>query len=797
MFSSLNEKIAKELCLALLGAESEEEILRILKNYGYWNDQTAWRLFGDNENNFSIIGNQQSSPVAAMVEKFINSVDAVLMLHCYLEGLDPEDPRAPRSITEALERYFGVKDGNLANVGALQRTRLANHIGFVATGRRQTPNYTVFDRGEGQSPSKMPDTFLSLAKSNKLRIPFVQGKFNMGGTGVLQFCGRHNFQLIISRRHPQIADLRDPFAAYWGFTIVRREDPSAGRRNSTFTYLAPGGTVPHFRSESIQIPDNGLGTQPLPALEWGTIIKMFEYEMTGFKTNILLDFYNQVSLLVPRIGLPIRFYERRGYPGHSLETTMSGLHVRLEEDKRENLENGFPTHVEIRVMGEAMRASIYAFRKGGAEKYRKNEGIIFTVNGQTHGLISQNFFSRRSVGMSYLADSILVIVDCDRISGRAREDLFMNSRDRLRSGELRAEIERTLERILHQHQGLRELRERRRREEIENRLAGARPLRDILNKILKKSPALTALFTAGGDISNPFRSRNAGEQEKFEGRPHPTYFFLRKGEESKNCHIGQRFRVQFETDVVNDYFGRDQYPGEFTLHINGRPTEEYTLNLWNGVATLNVSLPAWVQVGDDLYCEAWVTDETLIEPFYNTFTRHVLSEVSSQPGRAGQRRPPVGPGNGDRSLPEGLNIPEVIEVREEEWERHGFDKYSALKVVDTGEGSYDFFVNMDNVYLLSEIKEARESDPRMLEARFKHALVLVGLALLKEQENRERMVADRDRSVEDVEDRSETMETRIFEVTRAVAPILLPMINILGDLEIEEEPADEMPEREA
>ena len=30
---------------------------------------------------------------------------------------------------------------------------------------------------------KAADTFLSLNKNNKLRIPFVQGKFNMGGTG--------------------------------------------------------------------------------------------------------------------------------------------------------------------------------------------------------------------------------------------------------------------------------------------------------------------------------------------------------------------------------------------------------------------------------------------------------------------------------------------------------------------------------------------------------------------------------------------------------------------------------------
>ena len=49
----------------------------------------------------------------------------------------------------------------------------------------------------------MPDTFLSLDKSNKLRIPFVQGKFNMGGTGVFEFCGPNGLQLIVTRRNPR------------------------------------------------------------------------------------------------------------------------------------------------------------------------------------------------------------------------------------------------------------------------------------------------------------------------------------------------------------------------------------------------------------------------------------------------------------------------------------------------------------------------------------------------------------------------------------------------------------------
>src|SRR5207248_2286703 len=79
----------------------------------------------------------------------------------------------------------------------------------------------------------------------KLKILFVQGKFNMGGTGALRFCGQNSFQLIITRRNPTIVakwNGHDPTASKWGFTIVRRERPIIGAgnvKNSVYSYLAP------------------------------------------------------------------------------------------------------------------------------------------------------------------------------------------------------------------------------------------------------------------------------------------------------------------------------------------------------------------------------------------------------------------------------------------------------------------------------------------------------------------------------------------------------------------------------
>lgn len=192
-----------ELFEQLLHAEMEEQVEQILAHCGFdLSNTAAWRPLGDMENNFSTVGNQQTEATAAMVEKIINAIDAQLMARCFLAGINPEGPQAPRTMAEAVERFFKVRGGLLANLDAKQQTDLAKNVHVVAVGEKNAPSYLIIDSGEGQTPDAFPETFLSLNKSNKIRIPFVQGKFNSGGTGVLQFCGERNIQLICSRRQP-------------------------------------------------------------------------------------------------------------------------------------------------------------------------------------------------------------------------------------------------------------------------------------------------------------------------------------------------------------------------------------------------------------------------------------------------------------------------------------------------------------------------------------------------------------------------------------------------------------------
>ena len=98
----------------MIQADKETDVIKALEDADLWSEQKYWRFYGDYENNYNTIGNQQSQPEAALVEKIINSVDARLMNECQMLSINPEGKKAPKSIREAVARFFD-KDANPNN----------------------------------------------------------------------------------------------------------------------------------------------------------------------------------------------------------------------------------------------------------------------------------------------------------------------------------------------------------------------------------------------------------------------------------------------------------------------------------------------------------------------------------------------------------------------------------------------------------------------------------------------------------------------------------------------------------
>lgn len=813
-----NESL-KDLCLSLMKVDTEVDVINLLEQAGLWDNPGVWRYYGDRETNFNIIGNQQSKPDAALVEKIVNSVDACLINECLVRGIDPQGPSAPQSIQQAVKLFF--KDESDSGTGRIRddkRTQISSKITLAVTGIAPSrgggnPCFTIVDAGEGQTPDMIPKTFVSLDASNKVRIPFVQGQFNMGGTGVLQFCGRHKLQFILTRRNPRISgnEDADPTGEYWGFTLVRREDPKGGLKSAVYAYLAPvyadtkpnTGEVLRFVADKMPIfPEKNEAY--IRKARWGTLIKLYEYSVPGFKGHILRKdgALYKIELRLPDLALPVRLHEcRQGYGGGpaSFDTTAAGISVRLDEDRGQNVEDDFPTSSPMSVMGQHMTVTVYAFKKGKAQTYRNNEGILFTVNGQTQGYLTTDFFRREKVGLSYLRDSVMVIIDCTKFDEVGRADLFMTSRDRLRDGEFRKELEKVLEDFLKNHDGLRTLKERRKREEIEAKLDEDKPLENVLESILKQSPSLSSIFLLGKRLTNPFKMKDVqGEKEKFEGKKYPTYFKFRGKEYherlTKKCHINYRARINFETDVVNDYFSRKVDRGEFSLYLvndeDRHLARDYVgPNLRNGLATLSIKLPDSVAVGDKLNYISIVTDSTQLEPFENAFSLEILEEAKPV-GKHGHRRQPPSEKEGkEREHPTGISLPKIIIVREENWNDYSpaFTKHTALRVLsDINEEEktiYDFHINIDNIYLKTELKSS-VVEPDLMQARFKYGMVLLGLALLHDYKEKKQLQSEDDRENED--ESNVNIEDKIEEFTKAVAPILIPMISTLGELDLKE-----------
>lgn len=782
----------KELCLQILRADSEAEVIKILQANKLWDNPKAWTDYGNNDNNWSIIGNQQGQPEAALVEKIINAGDSILMAHCRREGLNPASSKnkAPKSIKEALQRYFNLGKGHLADLTSQKRTELAQKTcGLVATGSKKRPSYAIFDFGEGQNGEDFFDTFLSLAKSNKLTVPFVQGKFNQGSTGALRFCGHHCIQLILSKRDPEIPGADGK----WSFTVTRRVEPDAesGRRSSVIRCLSPGGKVISFSAASLPIlptKTEAFGRD----MSYGTYVKLYEYNVApGLATNVVFDMNYRLSALLVEPILPVRLYERRSYAGHTLEATLNGLELRLEEDGEQNLEHGFPVGGTLNTRAGNFKYEIFAFKKdANVKRYSGGDGVLFTINGQTHGSLPRAFFQKKQVGMDYLAKSLIVTVDCSALSAHAVEQIFMPSRDRLSNGPLTKELVEELAEIVRDNGALQDLRQKRRQDELNAKIGNNQQAQEIFNKIVRRSPILSKLLITGEKILNPYAAQtsSAGKKE-FKPSYSPTFLRLARPNSAENprkVEVGRTARIQLTTDAPNDYLVRALDPGELLLWSEDGHDWSKSESPYDGLWTLNIKIPDDFPVGTVLKFTCSLGDDTMAEPLEVTFWAQTVP-YTHQDGGGGGTKKKKNPNNGTGSTgpSPGLALPNIIEVRKEEWDAHDFNQRSALKVIDGGDGSYDFYVNMDNLYLISEV-QGTKLDRIILENRFKLALVFIGVAILAEDKG-----SDSENSLTDEGDvEIPEKEELVRLVSEWVAPIVLPLVNELSTSGLEEFSAD-------
>jgi hypothetical protein len=825
----MNEKNLK-LYQRLVSAETALEVREILIQEEYWDNLTLWRPFADNENNFSQIGNQQSEPVAAIVEKLVNSIDATLMNIAQERGIKPNDKECPSDMREAVAAFVenkslpcGDRDGLIYYWEKEKIQRESQNISIYATGKSPkegNPCLIIADKGEGQTPDNFPNTFLSLSKQNKLRIPYVQGKFNMGGTGVFQFCEGYGLkgekiqlQLLLSRRNPKLlsnsANERDKS---WGFTIVRRVDGRANLKSPVFEYLAPveleGGAdglrgVLTFQSSKMPIFPSDDKDRPRPHSknsEYGSLVKLYEYAIKE-KTNLIFAGTSGRSLLVKleegliSCALPIQVAECRthfnGRDRRSFVSELLGSLTELgnmaEDKKKSRLELIEPIFGTIRIKSSALDVHVYVYKEDPDSDKYNSKGVFFTVNGQTHAKEERNFFSSKKVNLGYIRDSIFVIVDCTNLDNGTRSDLFMNSRDRMRETPFKEDLYLRLQEFLGENETLQALNRKRQQERVQRGLEDQKPLEETLRNLVKSNPRLAELLPIGVKIPIPSMGQGTGEYVigDFEGKKHPTFFRFKKNKvEIERTHpINQSMRIGFETDVKNNYFSRKLLPGKLQIRFNGLFDETGVAstvgNLNNGVLTVVLDFDQnQLQPGNEFEVIFEINDETLLNPFINICkVRLENPHESNVTGGKGKERSSNNTNQG-RGGQQSAGLPNVIPIDKASWSTEQFNELSAMKVKQSPDGSFDFYYNKDNRDLLevqnrSVLTQGR-LDPNVYDHQYKIGLMLIAFSLINQ--------IKQPNSYEDISVLNEEVDVEqiVYEVTKAISPYWLTIIEALG-----------------
>lgn len=766
----------EQLLDELLNADDEASVLAALESRGLLADKSRWRYLGDIPNNKSIVLGQQSNSMAALVEKYTNASDALLLRRCRAAGIDPRDSKtAPPSMPAAVSRWFGDLDV-LTQDG--RRDFAEENLLMFATGSKLRPCISLYDNGEGQLAADFPDTFCSLIFGAKTRssykgaIPFVQGRFNMGGTGVLRFCSeKRKLQLIVSRCPVDVVGSDDH---EWAFTIMcyfdSKDDPSwkylIGPDDSVFTAGSmPLSLVPRKKAKSGKIcPPRER------AVASGTLLKLYDFQAP--RSNICGELLKKLSEYLIQPVLPLRLIEcRESYKAKVMGVTLwDRLGALLE---RNELEEGSEKGIGILVplsTGEQVPGQVFVFKakKGKKGKNKTADGsddmrvgLRAMINGQSHARRGPEFFRRAKVDKEHIAGSMLLALDCTTLGQGSRDDLFMSDRERFATSPLRDELFRSLEKILRADSLLKKLDLERYEEKIKNAVSdddGIKAMADLLSS----DPDLAELF--GGEKKGPIAKtspvttdsddKDGDEKDAvdFEGEFLPSYFRRADGSTDVEIELPQRgvASASFATDVQNDYFTRTKDRGS-AFCVGDLPP---TIRLYNGRMTLTLSAPKDAAVGDVKQLVVRITDPVGSGPFTLKTTAKIVAPKEKR------KRKPKDKKKKEETRPASPNIVPV----------DGDITGPAIAVSRTPNDELQIIVNMKAEALNGAKMKRPPEESAAVDFVYKYGLALIVMGMVETEKKKSEWA-------EDEAGVRQAIGERVSGLARIIVPLCLTLPN--------------------
>lgn len=719
----------KELLLALLECEYEDDVIGTLNKLGLFEPKNAkrWVALGNMANNQSVVHAQQSTAAAALVEKFTNGLDAILLRHCKAAGIKPRSVAAPDNMSKAVERWIGdLSDKSQSEIRAVAEDNLV----LYATGSKSRPCISIYDAGEGQLAENFPMTFCSLVYANdegsyKGAVPFVQGRFNMGGTGVLPFCGDdRKMQLIVSRVPSDVEE--SPHE--WAFTVFCF---FASPQSPSWRYLiGSDGKIMTAGSEPLGlVPKAGAKSGEICAprerkVPHGTLIKMYDYKAP--RSNICGELFKKLEEYLLKPMLPLRVIEcRPEYQAKVMQVTVWDRIAAWESQGR--FEPGFEEGASIQIKlstGEIVPAEVRVFKASKDDTddaERPQTGLRALINGQSHAKRDTQFFKGKAVDKEHIGGSMLVMLDCSELNQTSRNALFMSNRETFREDPLLNELFKKLQYELKWHEGLIELDRRRYEEKIKNATSDEDGI-NALEELLISDPALADLFgsmmqgkvaarTIAAAISG---AKIEGEAQKFEGTQFPSYFHRKDGATSVEIELPQNgeVRASFLTDVKNNYFTRVKGKGKVEFSGDLEPT----FRLFNGRLTFTFRASKTKLPVGKVYDTSIVISDSSHGPWKLNIKVTIAPPREKEEHESPEPQPPKTDAAPSR--------PNIIEVK------HGPEGAPITVDKEPGSDRLQLAVNVES-QMLVEAKAMREpTDGAAVEFVFKYGLALVAMGLL-------------------------------------------------------------------
>ncbi len=738
---------SKSLCLSLLYAESEEEVDKILSANKEMRDSKNWEPLDRRETNFNVTSNQASDGGKALTELMTNMVDAVLLKHAYQAKIDPKGSDAPKTMYEAVDKLVkNLRGGKLVNLDPKDdwlRTFAIKNLVIGITGAKNKkeglPCYTFVDNGEGQNPKDFENTFLSLSKGNKRGVPFVQGKYNMGSSGVLRYCGEKWYKLIISRRFDG--------KGMWGWTLVRRR-PDAGDNMPVAEYFIPNKEIPSFEMDKLfpfKTMTNKTYEQVL--LGAGTVIKLYDYKVDSkflsFRGSREALNENLVETILPFRLLDFRQLpttkekleaaKKRGgdraegidpRPFYGMEFLLRRSH---KEEGLEDLEDDAAAASEDKIhvgeikdskLGEITISAIPLKHDIPSWLRQSNTRVFHAVNGQVQFKQSRGYLSQ-SCGLPALKDRVVIIVDASQLKFGAHNDIWKGDREHVSNTTLGEKYKNEITKVIRESEALKELQNKIAQQEFE--LAKDSESNALFQKLVNADPNLAGLLSnRDPQIRLPAAGgRNGAESGSghFEGKFSPT--FLRLEEKYVDGYIdipiNKARPISARTDAENGYLNRPDNRGHLLIPDSVRDKFGIRSHLYNGRLIIYLE-PAKdkIEVGNELTFKMGLQDDSISSPIESEVLKiRIVEEAEIQDPKKRENAKPKsgdgkqGEGKGAEAPTHGLPLcvllsrtgEEIPGYKVEQWPE-GFDENEGGYIQDLGDNEVIYKINYDNVYHL-------------------------------------------------------------------------------------------------